>query len=103
MSSAVNSSEQRDGAIKKARAMRLEMNAVQAQLANSSLSLAEALTNPNPDTAVGRLYVVKLLESLPGVGKIRARRVMSEIGIGEKRRVSELGANHRVALLKVLG
>ena len=99
----VITSEQRDAVIEKARAVRTEMAEVRVHLASASLSLAEALSNKNPDSAVNRLYVVKLLESLPGVGKVRARRAMSDIGIAEKRRVSELGANHRAALLKEFG
>lgn len=96
-------SERRGAVIEKARTVRAEMAEVRVRLANASLSLAEALSNKNPDAAVNRLYVLKLLESLPGVGKVRARRVMSDIGIAEKRRVSELGANHRMALLKEFG
>ena len=103
MSSSTNASAKRKGTIAKALAMRTEMNDVRARLANSSLSLADALLTTDPDSATSRLYVVKLLESLPGVGKVQARRVMSEIGITEKFRVAELGANHRTALLKVFG
>lgn len=83
--------------------MRMEMNEVRARLADSSLSLADTLLSTDPDSAIGRLYVVKLLESLPGVGKVQARRVMSDIGIAEKYRVAELGTDHRAALLKVFG
>ena len=83
--------------------MRMEMNEVRARLADSSLSLADTLLSTDPDSATGRLYVVKLLESLPGVGKVQARRVMSDIGIAEKYRVAELGTDHRAALLKVFG
>lgn len=96
-------SERRGAVIEKARAMRAEMAEVRVRLASASLSLAEALSNKNRDAAVNRLYVLKLLESLPGVGKVRARRVMSDIGIAEKLRVSELGANHRMTLLKEFG
>ena len=40
-----------------------------------------------------------MLESLPGVGKVKARRIMEEIGISETRRVAGLGAQQREALL----
>ena len=36
-----------------------------------------------------------MLESLPGVGKVKARRTMEEIGISETRRVRGLGAQQR--------
>lgn len=95
--------EQRNAAIEKAGAVRKEMADVRVHLASKSLSLSVALSNTNPDAAVNRLYVVKLLESLPGVGKVRARRVMNDIGISAKRRVLGLEASQRAALLKEFG
>jgi ribosomal protein S13 len=66
-----------------------------------SMSLTEALDSD--DDNVAKLKVVSMLESLPGVGKVKARRVMEEIGIAENRRVQGLGAQQRAALLKQLG
>ena len=43
-----------------------------------------------------------MLESLPGVGKVKAHRTMEEIGISETRRVRGLGAQQREALLEVV-
>lgn len=99
----VITSEQRSAVIASARAIRMEMTNVQTHLANASLSLDEALSNANPEAAVNYLYVVKLLESLPGVGKVRVRRVMSDMGIAEKRRVFDLEPNQRTGLLKEFG
>ena len=66
-----------------------------------SLTLKEALDSN--DSNIGKLKVVSMLESLPGVGKVKARRVMSEIGIADNRRVQGLGAQQRAALLEQLG
>ena len=60
-------------------------------------------TQADSDDVVGKLKVVALLESLPGVGKVKARQVMEEIGIAETRRVEGLGAQQRQALLEQLG
>ena len=40
------------------------------------------------------------LVKIPGVGKVKARRTMEEIGISETRRVRGLGDQQRAALLK---
>ena len=93
-------SAERIATINRARAMRKEMTDVLTRLASGSLVLADALNNSNSDAAVNRLYVVKVLESLPGIGKVLARRVMSDIGIAEKCRVGELGSDHKAELLK---
>ena len=66
-----------------------------------SMSLQEALDSD--DDNVGKLKVVSMLESLPGVGKVKARRVMEEIGIADNRRVQGLGAQQRASLLQQLG
>ena len=39
-----------------------------------------------------------LLESMPGVGKVRAKQIMERLGIAENRRVRGLGTNQRAAL-----
>ena len=47
--------------------------------------------------------VLAVLESLPGLGKVRARKVMEEVGIADSRRVRGLGAQQRAALLERCG
>lgn len=101
--SPVITNKQREAVIEKARTLRVEMADVRGRLASASLSLTESLRTADPEAAVNRLYVVKLLESLPGVGKIQARRVMSEIGIAEKCLVVELGVDQRAALMTRFG
>ena len=66
-----------------------------------SLTLREALKSD--DANVGKLKVVSLLESLPGVGKVKARKVMAEVGIADNRRIQGLGTQQRNALLESLG
>jgi ribosomal protein S13 len=40
-----------------------------------------------------------MLEALPGVGKVKARATMEEIGIAETRRVRGLGPHQAQALI----
>jgi len=93
--------EQRAAALEKAAEARAARAEIKARLKMGSLSLADALASD--DTNVGKLKVVSLLESLPGVGKVKARRVMDEIGIADNRRVQGLGAQQRASLLEQLG
>ena len=50
------------------------------------------------DDAIGRMKVSALLESLPGVGPVRAAQIMDRVGIAANRRVRGLG-DHQVAAL----
>ena len=43
--------------------------------------------------------MVSVLESLPGVGKVQARRIMTDLDISESRRLRGLGRNQRDGLL----
>ena len=64
--------------------------------------MAEVLEQGQSDDLVGKTKVLAVLESLPGVGKVKARRLMEEVGIADNRRVQGLGAQQRKALLDEL-
>jgi len=51
---------------------------------------------------VGKLKVVSLLESLPGLGKVKARKIMEEVGIADNRKIQGLGAQQKKSLLEHL-
>lgn len=93
--------EQRTAALAKAAEARTARAEIKQRLKMGSMTLAEALDSD--DVNVGKLKVVSLLESLPGVGKVKARRLMEEIGIADNRRVQGLGTQQRRALLSELG
>ena len=92
--------DQRQAALEKAAAARRRRAELREKLKMGSTSLKELLEEADRDEVVGKMKVVTLLESLPGVGKVRARRLMEEIGISETRRVRGLGGQQREALLK---
>lgn len=95
--------EQRAAALAKAAEARTARAEVKNRLKMGSLSLRDALSQADSDPVVGKLKVLALLESLPGLGKVKARRIMEEIGIADSRRVQGLGAQQRQALLEKLG
>jgi TfoX/Sxy family transcriptional regulator of competence genes len=46
--------------------------------------------------------VLAVLESLPGTGKVKARRLMGQVGISDTRRLQGLGAKQRELLLDAI-
>ena len=94
--------EQRAAALAKAAEARVARAELKNKLKIGSLTLTEALASADTDNVVGKLKVVTLLESLPGLGKIKARRIMEDIGIADSRRVRGLGTQQRIALLDQL-
>ncbi len=95
------SPEQRAAALAKAAEARAARAEVKNQLKMGSISLAEALAST--DSTIGKLKVQSLLESLPGVGKVKAKRIIEDIGIADNRRVQGLGQQQKAALLEQLG
>lgn len=91
--------EQRRAALDKAARARQKRAEVKEQLKSGRLTLTELFAQGDADEMVGKLKVVSMLESLPGVGKVRARRLMEELDISESRRLRGLGDNQRQRLL----
>ncbi|CAB4698226.1 MAG: integration host factor [Actinobacteria bacterium] len=94
---------QRAAALAKAAVARAARAELKSKLKMGSVTLRQALENADSDPVVGKLKVLAMLESLPGLGKVKARRVMEEVGIADSRRVQGLGAQQRISLLEKLG
>lgn len=92
--------DQRQAALEKAAEARRVRAELKERLKMGSISLSELFEQAETDDIIGKLKVLALLESLPGIGKVKARRVMEDIGISESRRVRGLGEQQRKALLE---
>jgi transposase len=90
--------EQRQAALEKAAAARRERAEVKNRLKHSGASLHEVLEEGQRNEVIGKMKVLDLLQSMPGLGKVRAKQLMERIGIAETRRVRGLGVNQISAL-----
>ena len=90
--------EERKASLEKAARVRKERAEVKNRLKRGTTTLPEVLRQAVDDDALAKIKVVSLLESMPGVGKVRARQIMERLGIADTRRVRGLGANQRQAL-----
>jgi DNA uptake protein ComE-like DNA-binding protein len=97
------SPEDRAAALEKAAEARRVRAEIKNRLKYSQGSLKDVIEKGKTDDIVGKLKVVSLLESLPGVGKVKARAIMEEIGIAETRRVRGLGPHQASALIERFG
>lgn len=95
--------EQRAAALEKAAQARRERAEVKNRLKHSGASLHEVIETGRTNEVIGKMKVSALLESLPGVGKVRAKQIMERLGISESRRVRGLGANQIAALEREFG
>ncbi len=95
--------EQRQAALAKAAVVRRARAEMKERLKMGSISFSEVLEQSATDEVVAKTKVLAVLESLPGVGKVKARRTMEEIGIAESRRLRGLGDQQREKLLALFG
>lgn len=93
------SDAQRKEALAKAAAVRRRRAELKDRLKIGDLTLADVLDTASDDDVVGGTKVLAVLESLPRIGKVTARRLMEELDISETRRLRGLGVKQREALL----
>lgn len=90
----------RKSAIANAHLLRGEMSQILLEIADGTLKLSDVLIKNADHAATNRLYLVKALEAIQNIGKVKARRLMAELAITEKRRIESLTTNERQALLE---
>jgi acetolactate synthase small subunit len=90
--------EQRQAALAKAAASRRERAEVKNRLKHSGASINDVIAEGQTNEVIGKMRVVDLLQSMPGLGKVRAQQMMERLQIAESRRVRGLGAKQIAAL-----
>jgi hypothetical protein len=96
----VLSPEQRQAALQKAAEARRARAEIKERLKMGSTSLSELFDQAADNDTVGKMKVLSVLESLPRLGKVKARRLLEEVGISETRRLQGLGKHQRQELLE---
>lgn len=91
--------EQRAEALVKATAARRSRAQMKSKVKSGEISIGDVLNFAREDQAIGKMRVSELLESLPSVGKIRAKLIMERLSISPTRRVQGLGKHQRRGLL----
>jgi len=84
-------SEQRQQALLKAAASRKRRSEVKIKIKSGEFSVDTILEMAKTDDAVAKMRVKELLESLSGVGRVRAQSLMERLDISPTRRIQGLG------------
>ena len=92
--------EQRQAALEKAAASRRERAEVKNRLKHSGATLVEVVNEAEHNEVIAKMRVSELLQSMPGIGKVRAEQVMEKLKISQTRRVRGLGAKQVAALIE---
>jgi len=95
--------EQRKAALEKAALARRVRAEAKVRLKMGTVTLVELLEQAESDELLAKMKVLAVIEALPGVGKVKARRTMEEIGIADSRRLAGLGSVQRQKLVEEFG
>ncbi len=79
-----------------ARKLRAEMK---QRLKSGEIDLQHVLSRADDDEVIAKTKVSEILEAMPKVGRVRARRLMERLDISSSRRLRGLGVNQRERLL----
>ena len=92
------SAEERTAALEKGARIRRQRADVKKYLKQGTTTLPAVLAKAADDDAIQGMKVLALVQSMPGIGKVRATQIMGRLQIAEGRRVRGLGPNQRAAL-----
>ncbi|MCI8469434.1 MAG: integration host factor [Eggerthellaceae bacterium] len=93
--------EQRAAALEKARVVRAQRSELTKKLSMGLMTPKEVL-DMKGDPVVGKMKVKAFVSALPGYGKVKAEKLMEELGIPADRRIQGLGSNQMKALIDAL-
>ena len=92
--------EERDAALLKAKESRKRRSEIKTFVKTQKMTLEDVISKAQSDDALLKMRVIELIESIPGVGKVRAVALMERLNISLTRRIGGLGAHQRANLIK---
>ena len=82
--------------------LRQQMDAVLGQIGSGVLNIDSILLQNNIDEASSVLYACKLIEVVPGIGKVKARHLLAQMNVSETEQTGNLTVDQRNKLAKLI-
>ena len=82
--------------------LRQQMDAVLGQIESGVLNIDSILLQNNIDEASSVLYACKLIEVVPGIGKVKARHLLAQMNVSETEQTGNLTVDQRNKLAKLI-
>jgi len=93
---------ERHAAVLPLQILRQQMDAVLGQIESGSLNIDSILLQNNIDEASSVLYACKLIEVVPGIGKVKARHLLAQMNVSETEQTGNLTVDQRNKLAKLI-
>lgn len=91
--------EERTRALEKAKLSRQVRAALKLRIKNLEVTISQVFEISLADEAIAKMRVLELIESFPGVGKVRAQTLMERLNISPTRRIQGLGRHQSESLI----
>ena len=82
--------------------LRQQMDAVLGQVESGVLGIDAILSQDDLDQASSVLYACKLIEVVPGIGKVKARQLLAQMKISETEQTGNLTMSQRKILAQLI-
>ena len=102
MSTSTKLPSERHAAVLPLQLLRQQMDAVLGQIESGSLNIDSILLQNNIDEASSVLYACKLIEVVPGIGKVKARHLLAQMNVSETEQTGNLTVDQRNKLAKLI-
>lgn len=92
--------EERAAALLKAKQSRQMRAEIKARVKSQELSVSDVIDLARSEESIAKMRVLELVESIPGVGKIRGKAILERLEISLTRRIMGLGRHQMDSLTK---
>jgi guanylate kinase len=92
--------EERAAALLKAKQSRQMRAEIKARVKSQDLSVSDVIDLAKSEESIAKMRVLELVESIPGVGKIRGKAILERLEISLARRIMGLGRHQMDSLTK---
>jgi hypothetical protein len=82
--------------------LRQQMDAILGQIESGSLNIDSILSQSDLDEASSVLYACKLIEVVPGIGKVKARHLLAQMNVSETEQTGNLTVDQRNQLVQLI-
>ena len=93
---------ERQAAVLPLHLLRQQMDAVLGQVESGALAIDSILSQSDLDEASSVLYACKLIEVVPGIGKVKARQLLARMNISETEQTGNLSVDQRNKLAQLI-
>ena len=93
---------ERQAAVLPLHLLRQQMDVVLGQVESGSLTIDSILLHGELDEASSVLYACKLIEVVPGIGKVKARHLLAHMNVSETEQTGNLSVDQRNKLAQLI-